>query len=534
MGPIGAHIKIAPGQENLAPIAEFALGGGTLDRFVVTNDQDRKVFMDLRQQARCSASECNCFQVPVHPRYQVPPPPANEIETVVSALKIEDDLVFNCLVDSVRIDQKALATSKETSEQCLLQVQPDGREAIKGQNIKEVYFLPLGDFWTVRKGSRTIISNERKLRQNIGVDRTAAVEECQLEAASLKTELTELRQKENQLESQHTQHQREWNKLRRSEGDLRKEIQALTEKIDQLKAEADLATNINVDTTDQEEEVETAERVLQELKDNAARILEDIETRKPEVDQLRAKLSDVTKRNEKVLDDLKVAEGQLENFMQNLSQREKVIEKKRGKVQMLKTIVDDHKKKMKSVADDRDQALRHARVLTYRRQKSKEQKERAMDDDEEMQVEPTEEELEAIDPVATEKDTKTYEAKIRRTEKVIQKEKENRKVTNEDPAVAYQKYMRANNDLQQKLTEIDTISKNELSLQKDLRKRQEMWKEFRAHLVVMTNSRFDEFLQLKGSAGELDFDHEEGALNLIVQKDNNDSASQTNDVKALR
>jgi hypothetical protein len=41
-------------------------------------------------------------------------------------------------------------------------------------------------------------------------------------------------------------------------------------------------------------------------------------------------------------------------------------------------------------------------------------------------------------------------------------------------------------------------------------------------------------LQLKGSAGELDFDHEEGALNLIVQKDNNDSASQTNDVKALR
>uniref|UniRef100_A0A7S1GII4 RecF/RecN/SMC N-terminal domain-containing protein n=1 Tax=Cyclophora tenuis TaxID=216820 RepID=A0A7S1GII4_CYCTE len=39
-------------------------------------------------------------------------------------------------------------------------------------------------------------------------------------------------------------------------------------------------------------------------------------------------------------------------------------------------------------------------------------------------------------------------------------------------------------------------------------------------------------LNKKGSSGELKFDHKEGTLDLVVQKDSNDD-SQTDDVKAL-
>jgi chromosome segregation ATPase len=50
----------------------------------------------------------------------------------------------------------------------------------------------------------------------------------------------------------------------------------------------------------------------------------------------------------------------------------------------------------------------------------------------------------------------------------------------------------------------------------------------------MTNETFDEMLNKKGSSGQIEFNHTDKQLNLVVQKDNTDEMSQTNDVKALR
>ena len=49
----------------------------------------------------------------------------------------------------------------------------------------------------------------------------------------------------------------------------------------------------------------------------------------------------------------------------------------------------------------------------------------------------------------------------------------------------------------------------------------------------MSNNSFDEILNKKGSSGVIEFDHKKKQLNLVVQKDNRDEKSQTNDVKAL-
>ena len=54
------------------------------------------------------------------------------------------------------------------------------------------------------------------------------------------------------------------------------------------------------------------------------------------------------------------------------------------------------------------------------------------------------------------------------------------------------------------------------------------------HIGNMTNDTFDEMLNKKGSCGQIEFDHRQKQLNLIVQKDNRDEHSQTKDVKALR
>jgi hypothetical protein len=63
LGPIGKYIKVAEGKETLASLAEAAIGKGSLDRFIVTNDADRTLFMKLRAEIGCGPRDCNLFQV---------------------------------------------------------------------------------------------------------------------------------------------------------------------------------------------------------------------------------------------------------------------------------------------------------------------------------------------------------------------------------------------------------------------------------------------------------------------------------------
>ena len=99
VGPIGKFLKITNMKEHLASIAELALSGGTLDRFIVTNDIDRATLMGFRQSIGCSSFECGIFQIHDGPRYQIrSPPPSDKVETIATVLNITNDLVFNWYV----------------------------------------------------------------------------------------------------------------------------------------------------------------------------------------------------------------------------------------------------------------------------------------------------------------------------------------------------------------------------------------------------------------------------------------------------
>jgi len=139
VGPIGKYVKITPGKEKFAEIAEIAIGNGTLDRFIVTNDHDRQVMQDIRNMAKCQR-DCGIIQQQQVARYRIPTPSVDGIETLASVLQISDDLVFNVLVDTVRIETKALAGSRGESEQKLLVDNGGGHYSIR-DGVKEVYFL---------------------------------------------------------------------------------------------------------------------------------------------------------------------------------------------------------------------------------------------------------------------------------------------------------------------------------------------------------------------------------------------------------
>jgi chromosome segregation ATPase len=535
LGPIGSYLKIASGKEQFATIAELALGPGILDRFIVTNDQDRKTFQQIRKNMGCQ-QDCGIFQVEQSARYNIPAPhPVPGIETVASVLNISDDLVFNSLVDTCRIDNRALAKSREESERLLLvQDKNNGGYSVRGK-LKAVYCLPTGDHWTVKDGSIAIVGNEKPLKGTIGIDRSAALAEARRESQELQNELKEFRQEEAKIKHEHTEHQKEWNVKKRASQTNDKEMEKYLAKIESLKAEKDSVANFDTDTSEYENDMTEAHHRVQELKDRESSLKEEMEEKAPEVRALKKQLKEVKIRNETVLEDMKMAEDELNMYIQNMSQQAEKIEKKREKIRQLQTILAKQEAKAQEIAVEANRKLRRARTMAFKRTQKKQRKRDGLDNSQESEPSrvPTEEELEWFGIQEVDNDPRYYEPRIALQQAIIEKERTRRGVANELPATVYQRYVRAKKTLEGKLTQISNIEQHLDLLFQDLKARQSRWCGFRDLIARNASIKFDEIFNMMGASGELVFNTKLETLELIVQKDSADANSQQMDVNAL-
>lgn len=534
MGPIGAYLKVVPGKEAFAGIAELAIGSGSLDRFIVTNDEDRSTLMSIRKKAGCTR-DCNVFQLVDKPRFNILNPTVEGIDTVVSVLNITDDLVFNCLVDNASIDRQALATNKETSERKLL-VKEGSFYKARGI-INKVLYLPNGDNWTVRNGVLVNYSNDSsRMRHTIGVDKSAAIASSEQELRQLQTELKEMRSEEARLEGEHTQRQRQWNQANKALKRNDMHIANLASKIDDIRGDVESAANVNIDTTEYEEDVNQAEQATEGIKEQYSQLRSKMEEAKPAIDDLRKHLEEITMRNEKVLHDMQAAELDMNKFLETQSQHQDIVAKKRKKVEQYREVIAKHQANVDKYSSERESLLFKARKLEYdlgiHKQQQKQDEHGILDVSE--QADPTAEDLQGIEPRVMAKDTKYYETRIKSTKQKIERERERRDVSNEDRAVTYEKYLRAKNDLDAKTKQVDDIEKKMQILVQDLRNRKRLWKQFRQHLTKKTSIKFDEMLALNNYSGELKFSHDDYTLDLAVAKDGANEKGKAKDVKGLR
>ena len=98
---------------------------------------------------------------------------------------------------------------------------------------------------------------------------------------------------------------------------------------------------------------------------------------------------------------------------------------------------------------------------------------------------PTEEELHEIETEYPEKEVKFYKAKIEAKQKKIASERSKRSITEVDPAVAREKYLRAKQDLDSKMVQINAIDEATTALKTDLRDRKKRWRQFRSVCIVL-------------------------------------------------
>mmetsp|Transcript_18798 Transcript_18798/g.52504 ORF Transcript_18798/g.52504 Transcript_18798/m.52504 type:complete len:1214 (+) Transcript_18798:218-3859(+) len=544
LGPIGLYCKIQPGKDEFASLAELAIGGGMLDRFVVFNAYDRKLFQKIRQDAGCR-SDCGILQQHKHPRFTVPEAPQG-VETVATVLSIENDLVFNCLVDQAKIDTKALAHSKEDSERLLLVKDKNNRYSVRGGKINETFFLPRGDNWKLNRGQLQMISNTRRPKKTIGVDMRAAIEDAKNEHKSISEDLREKNRTYNRLEYEHTNHKKQWNQKKRELQENQLAIDRAMKEIEDVKAEEAAIVDNDVDTGEEEEEVSLAQSHLEEIKESQRKAEEEIQQKLPQIEMIRGEVDEITARNEKVLRDIRKAEHSLSQHYQEMAHQQDKIEKKRQKLKQYEDLVSQHTDVVKTAEEDARSYMNMARKIQYmcelaalrRSQREEAQNEGRLVEwqSSECNQDPTDEDLEKMDIpdyVDALKNCEYYKTRIEQTETKIEREKQRRLENGDDEATSFAKYMRAKEVFCGKEKQLNIINKEAKKLDGDIELRQKRWEQYRDYITDFTDVKFDEVLNKKGSSGRLEFDHDKKMLNLVVCKDMHDEQSQQKDVKAL-
>lgn len=526
-GPVGMYVKIVHGKETYAKIAEAAIGPGALDRFIVTNQADLQLMNKLRRDVGCGPRDCPLYRISpkaTKQKYNVPESPPG-VETVTSVLNVENAMAFNFLVDHANIDTSALADSKESSERALLVRESNGKCSIKGGKVRKVFFLPNGDYWEARMGNMMMVGNDRGMKQTIGVDRSAALESTKHELVALQKEMARNKQELKEVKDAAYKAQKAWNVANDQNKKLTSRIKEMEATLDKLRDEAETSEEApTIDTSEYERDIQESDAAVQDLKKKEALTVKDIEFLQPAVEECRKQLDVVTSRNSKILNEMEKLDEKLDDIVKGQTRRMDQLDKVRAKVEQMQAAVNQQECIVSEIKGKVNEALAGAQKMQFsynrdaRMYQLKEKNGGELPPGEEVELEPTNEDLEGIEIVEPPNDSKHYKSKLQNKLKKIEQEKQRRNMSESDPAVARDKYFRAKKDLDSKMKQINMIETNVKALTDDLKERKKMWRQFRGHIAEQTNLGFDEFLNKKGSAGEVEFDHENKRLNLVVQK----------------
>lgn len=398
----------------------------------------------------------------------------------------------NCLVDNYRTDQVAICTSKDSSEKALLNDNGNNTFSIRGGNIKQVYFLPTGDFWRVSKaGQLSMTSTDKKLKQTIGVDRSDAIRESERDVDQITTEMSELKQTEMNVKKERSHYKVKWNEAQKIMNRTTQKIGILQNAIDNTNAEAVEAVNVNVETTDLEDEVRQAEGECSRLKEEEEEHKKVVQDLQPQLDVIRNRLEEISARNEKVVKEILTCEHSLKEFMHSQSERTRLVGKKRKRLEQAEEATSKQNEVVISRTKTNDESLHKARLVTHQNNKAKEANARKEEGLEESYEEPLSdehlvEELNNIEPIQVGNKVPAYfKGRIQRAEREIEKERQKRKLAESDPVVALEKYQRAKKDFDSKMEKIEQIDGTIASLQEDVKGRKKRWKEFRCAYLYM-------------------------------------------------
>mmetsp|Transcript_12716 Transcript_12716/g.12359 ORF Transcript_12716/g.12359 Transcript_12716/m.12359 type:complete len:1152 (-) Transcript_12716:632-4087(-) len=508
IGPLGVHIKMKDGLNRWGEALEKSLFK-ILSTFIVTNTDDQRVLMKILNTLGCQQQHSVACQIQC-PRHSVP-----SIEgalSVCDAIIVDNDLVFNCIIDQARADQTIMVADEEEVKQHF-EYHNGKLQGFRNPRVKNA-ITAKGTRVDVRLGNQASQLNPDSFRRLLVADQKELLVGLTERINANKIAFKEAKEQQNLsygaldiLQSQ----------IRRSDDELRaigsKIRQQQKRKVDLEVEMAEIQAVGRIDTTNlEEEELELKDALDQLLAPEVEKkaLMEEV---LGEMKKLKADVNEAEKRKAALERDFKKESSKLEKLVENDESKKREVQRARKDVATKEKAV-AYRERMK---EDRKVLLQQALDIAN---------------------EKTPELIEDWDgnPIEIDKKMNTIQKLDNEENRLIrmkERDKEEAGLGGRTKELVHSQLAKAKLDYKVGVTQYTAIKEELDNLQKDFKSRRKLWNRRLKDNEKVVRRHFDVYLQRKGFAGTVLFNHQEHILKIECQTDNHSEASRVNDVRCL-
>ena len=515
VGPLGLHIKVKDGKQEWGRSVENAIGS-ILSGFIVTNHEDRRVLQDIIRQCGTQAS---VFTLPAgQKRYTLRPPqcsnPHNGVAFVMLAdcISVDNDLVWNCLVDWARMDGSAFTRTMKEAESLA------GSRRMFPAPMKSVYDC---EGWLTEYKSGSSIQRSVEYgngrggpgRRRLGVDVSAMRANLLRELGVVKEEMERARKEagvcerkvqgfEKMLKELKAELRREEEKVEKAQDAIREVGEAIGDATDMKEGQ--------VDFDGLQREIDAYSEQVKELQTRQAEEKEEMERLEEELRPLAEREANENKIMKNLEKEVVQDQKRIEDGLVAIDEKEAACKKWKMGLMRAEEKGRELQKALEQATGEAEEAMELVRTYTRN----------ALGDDwdgEDVVPSSTREQL-----------AKTLKEKERGL--VLARAQHQMRDT---VAIVRQKAQNAHEAYVGKKKKIEELDRKMLKLQQGMERRKTKLKGFRKYIVRRADQAFDRVLQHKGQSGTLNFNHKSKELGIEVQKDARDETTTSKNVKEL-
>jgi chromosome segregation ATPase len=312
IGPVGLHVKMKDGRGEWSQAVEKILGL-TLKAFVVSNTEDQYTLRGILMRHQC-ANLIKIVYQERRARYNVPL--LDGVLTVNDVIAVDNDAVFNCLIDQVNPDL-ILMCKNENDLQAFR-----GARGFLNPKVKKAVLSNGDEIQYNNFGNTKNHKNRYPFRHMLAEDMREQQALLQSEIATLEQSLVAAKQERDEMQAQKNAADKEQQKvgarLETLGGTIRKLKRSQADKTNELN-EAEEAGK--VDTTEIEGRIATAETKLRLANDAKQSALEDIDGLGKEHKELAESAKKAIQEVSKIDEELREAERRVTNFQASANKR---------------------------------------------------------------------------------------------------------------------------------------------------------------------------------------------------------------------
>lgn len=533
VGPIGAFVKFdcTPQERRTWDLALEQCIGKVLNSWVVDTHADKNVLLSMDRS----------LQVIIQPprtRYKIAQP-KNQL-CVVDLLKIDDDRVFNALVDQCQIEATCLYHNKDDAERRGLVFTGDKAKFVDGV---QRMLLPSGDETGERHGNlfyrrnpfasghrggqrstRTALLGDVRQDDNKYYEAQLAEAQAAFEDARTRFERVTAETGHAQRTAEHVERaeaaaQRACERAQATVRELEHRTRTLRRTKGELEASRDYAEHATEleDTSPLESDIQENERLLEVAVADEHNANDAVQREKEALVPLESTKRQHEERNHAIEAEMNEAAKRLAELVQegkaatnNLSKANLHANKLREKLVQHQAAVEEEAKRVANLVEK-------ALVVSHK----------LMPDFDGRR--PTDLTVEG----KRYKTTQQVKGRIETLQNAKTKALQRSNVAEIDPAVAKEKMDRAAAAYEEKMAGCKQIEQEGIDLQIDARARLKRLQRIRTHICRRSTCYFDDILNNKGASGALIFDHKQKTLALCYQKDSADASTQIDNVTSL-